>query len=233
MTGVSIALTSPYVESGTYNSYLGWLVTNTVTFTVYIWYFAYSPSTVAPATFMSGVVSSGCLTSGCTGTCIPSTIDPILGATGCLPLVTSNVVTSDNENCPYACTHNYMYGTGCVGSGTGMVCLVCSCDFLSCNMSESLTAQCICPAGSVASSNTCTCPSGQYYDGIKCLLCNSDCLTCNSATLCISCVSSNSSPGSNIGCVCNYGYYNLTSLNTRSSCIAVSSECLSWDGYGS
>ena len=68
------------------------------------------------------------------------------------------------------------------------------------------------------------CSVGFYSFNYTYLLCNSDCYNCTNSLTCSICKDSHASPET-LGCKCNSGYYNTSSLTENGSCLTCSSDC--------
>jgi Concanavalin A-like lectin/glucanases superfamily len=104
--------------------------------------------------------------------------------TGCLSLVTTQNTDATGVACPNSCS------AGCS------------------------SAQCL---SYTTSGADVICSSGHYSIPAlvsSCSLCYKECLTCTQSNTCSSCIASNAHPDSVIGCKCNTGYYNSSTLKS-------------------
>jgi Concanavalin A-like lectin/glucanases superfamily len=174
-------------------------------FNGFLWFFSLE-DTIKQNLYFFGA-STTCTVSGCTSeiSCSYSVTNLTSQMSpGCIPSVTSGTQNVNGAAC--SCSSEI----GC----NSTACLDCESSSCSCFTDQS-------------DSN---CTGATYSSQCSCLNCYSECSTCSKALICLTCNSNNSSPTNDIGCKCNTGYYNLTSLTTSSSCIICSSSCLSCSG---
>ena len=60
-----------------------------------------------------------------------------------------------------------------------------------------------------------------------CKPCHDDCSTCTNPNQCSTCISENSYPDGESGCICEIGYYNISSLASPKSCKPCTNRCQS------
>ena len=154
-----------------------------------------------------GEASSECLVGSCKA-CDFSILDD--GLQGCL--------SKDDEKltenlCP-SCTGRCIEGK----------CLTCSnCKEKTCIL-EDTTVLCKCPSTSTANQYNCSCEAQMYFNGTSCNKCLDECERCLNSSHCQTCLSLNSI---NIKgrCQCEDGYYNISLLNSKESCISCGPGC--------
>ena len=184
------------------------------------------------SSYVGGSYSPGnCTVDACPSNCNPSYPQWTWygGSTyyACISIST-NISQSGNST---ACS-SFSCPTGVSCSADG--CLTCSCSYnntQSCRHNSysywggSSGVVCNCPGNMNANSTSCSCQTGQYFSGSHCSDCNEQCSQCIDAVHCTSCISYYASPAASIGCICNAGFYNVSSLDKTSSCYACSSTC--------
>lgn len=171
----------------------------------YIWYFAIYDSVVDQGNFYGAIYQPGnCLVDTCPLSCDPSFLQG--GEQFCISVIFESSENGKGNNCNINC------GYGCSES----LCLDCQCDFKSCVVSDN-QVKCLCPDMATATSKTCTCPEKYYFSFCDCLSCHEECATCTQSNICQTCISDNSKPDTESGCVCDIGSYG-TELTSKTSC---------------
>lgn len=171
----------------------------------YIWYFAIYDSVVDQGNFYGAIYQPGnCLVDTCPLSCDPSFLQG--GEQFCISVIFESSENGKGNNCNTNC------GYGCSES----LCLDCQCDFKSCVVSDN-QVKCLCPDMATATSKTCTCPEKYYFSFCDCLSCHEECATCTQSNICQTCISDNSKPDTESGCVCDIGSYG-TELTSKTSC---------------
>ena len=138
----------------------------------------------------------------------------------CLICIDSHSVPHTNVGC--VCADGYFNTTALTADG---VCEKCHQDCKKCEIDQMCT-QCLDPYA-VPASVGCEC-IGKYFKGpLGCTQCYSDCSSCNKNLICDTCIAQNSTPSDAVGCVCDQGYYNTTTLDSLESCVKCYKDCLS------
>lgn len=142
------------------------------------------------------------------------------GPGSCLACADPNALVSLSGSC--YCKNGFY-----ASSSSPLICSVCDTSCKTCSgPGPSSCLSCVDP-NSDLNSGTCSCKAGFFQamsNSFVCSGCYEDCLTCNKAYTCLSCISANSSPTESIGCSCNSGYYNTTSLSVSSACLSCNSN---------
>ena len=144
----------------------------------------------------------------------------------CLTCVSSHASPDPIQGCN--CNAGY-YGTKPLLSATS--CTACYMECSSCTQA-SLCSSCIATNSLPSLTLGCSCNSGYWgtpslTTSTSCTLCYEECTACSQANACTSCISSNSLPNTltNIGCVCNSGYWGNAPLTSLASCVPCGTEC--------
>jgi Concanavalin A-like lectin/glucanases superfamily len=112
--------------------------------------------------------------------------------------------------------------------GTGCLSIINTTNTYSSGVSCSANCSKSCSSTVCLDDTTFICPNGYYsfISGTRSYVhCNLDCYNCTQANTCSSCIALNASPGPSIGCVCNQGFYNTSSLSSSNSCYKCNSDC--------
>ena len=217
-TIISYTPPSPYSESGSYTTSLGYPSLSTSLVGI-VWTLLLLDAPASVSDYLSPS-SAACLVPGCSP-CSPGIVSE--GVAGCLSTQSSPTVDSFGTNCP-----------DCSGGCSQSTCLVCTaCVQETCQFASLATPQilCMCGGDSTSLATACQCPQYYFYTNSSCSPCNADCASCSACSTCDQCIASYAVSAS-VGCTCKAGYYNATALTDLNSCIPCNPLCVSCNSQG-
>ena len=209
---ITITQPSSYAESGSYMHYIGY---TTSAIQGFVWSFhVFNEVATLSELYTSSHTVGNCLIADCPTSCSPAIVEN--GVSYCLSIVYTGYFNGKG----IACLSNSF---GC-SITTQLDCSTCATG--GCKIT-STPVICMCNDGT-ESGGACTCASGKYfsYAAIGCANCYEECLTCSAANTCLTCKDSHSTKHATIGCTCNSGYYNTTTLVSDGKCLVCYEECL-------
>lgn len=203
-------------ESFIHYSYIGYIDDTSFSFNGFFWSFQIFNALISLSNYYSGLHQPGnCLTSTCPSLCNPSIKKD--GLDYCIS-VNLSPYTEGDKYCPLDCNF------GCKNS----ICLECKCIYNKCILT-SFGVNCVCPSFTTATSTTCVCDIGFYFDGSNCVKCNSGCKECINSLGCSKCIDSNAEVDrANGRCQCKPPYASTLQLLEDGICKDCSLECNSF-----